>query len=144
MKNLICKCCGKDRPISEYYANKSCQLGVSRKCKECTKKAARKNRKANIEYYRQYDKERASLPQRVLAREKYTKEYRKKNPDIYKAHNAVNNAVRDGRLNKPDSCECCGKEAYLEAHHCDYSKPLDVMWLCKPCHASWHQKNDVA
>lgn len=29
----------------------------------------------------------------------------------------------------------------VEAHHSDYSKPLDVDWLCKEHHALWHRYN---
>lgn len=36
-------------------------------------------------------------------------------------------------------CEKCGA-AKSECHHEDYSKPLDVHWLCKPCHAVEHRK----
>lgn len=32
------------------------------------------------------------------------------------------------------ACEKCGKTKRLERHHCDYSKPLEVLTLCKNCH----------
>lgn len=36
-------------------------------------------------------------------------------------------------------CEVCGA-LKVHAHHDDYSKPLDVRWLCPPCHRSHHDK----
>lgn len=53
-----------------------------------------------------------------------------------RAHKVVGNAVKDGRLVKKP-CECCGDEK-AEAHHDDYSKPLDVRWLCRKCHKKHH------
>ena len=36
----------------------------------------------------------------------------------------------------------CGKENVMcEGHHTDYSKPYDVMWLCKECHENMHHLN---
>lgn len=60
-----------------------------------------------------------------------------------RAHKVVGNAVKDGRLVKKP-CECCGNEK-AEAHHDDYSKPLDVRWLCRTCHKKHHRNtvNDV-
>lgn len=52
------------------------------------------------------------------------------------ARHAVNNAIRDGRL-KRGRCEVCGKRA--EAHHVDYSKPLEVRWLCRRHHLNEHR-----
>ena len=34
-------------------------------------------------------------------------------------------------------CEKCGS-ADSQKHHPDYSKPLDVIWLCRPCHVAVH------
>lgn len=56
-----------------------------------------------------------------------------------RAQQRVRWAVYHGKLKKPTACERCHKETErLQAHHDDYSKPLDVMWLCwtgaAPCH----------
>jgi len=62
-----------------------------------------------------------------------------RNPDKRRAHVIVNNAVRDGRLFKPEACEECGERPgrrRLHAHHEDYERPLDVRWLCTACHGS--------
>lgn len=47
----------------------------------------------------------------------------------------LHNAIRDGKLIRPESCSvsgCDGKD--IEGHHEDYSKPLKVTWLCRSCH----------
>jgi hypothetical protein len=57
------------------------------------------------------------------------------------ARGRVGRAVRSGRLVKPALCEDCGAEAYLHGHHTDYSKPLEVVWLCvgrDGCHRKRH------
>lgn len=64
----------------------------------------------------------------------------RKREDIYgRAHYLVNQAVKTGRLIPAERCEHCG-EAYgrMQAHHDDYSKPLDVRWLCVICHKRTH------
>lgn len=57
------------------------------------------------------------------------------------AHEAVHQAVFHGRLQKPQACSGCGaasERAALHGHHRDYSKPLDVIWLCGRCHRREH------
>jgi len=60
------------------------------------------------------------------------------------ARREVAEAVADGRLSYPDACDLCGGvqatmiSRAIEAHHEDYSRPLDVLWLCKSCHARVH------
>lgn len=58
------------------------------------------------------------------------------------AHNArllLQRAVKAGAIVKPNACERCQQpKADLEAHHWDYREPLDVRWLCPPCHSVVH------
>lgn len=62
---------------------------------------------------------------------------RARNPEKVKAQNALNYAVRMGRLVR-GSCEGCGTDKKVHAHHDDYSKPFQVRWLCYLCHKSEH------
>jgi ribosomal protein S27AE len=84
----------------------------------------------------EYDRKRAKSPGVRKRLQSVAREWRKKNPDAYKAQNAVSNAVRDGRLNK-EPCLFCGATK-VHAHHRDYSRPLDVIWLCPKCHHRLH------
>jgi hypothetical protein len=43
-------------------------------------------------------------------------------------------AVRRGVLIRPARCQDCGRRCFPDAHHEDYSKPLEVEWLCRKCH----------
>lgn len=56
-------------------------------------------------------------------------------PDRQRARSAVQNAIRSGRLVRPTSCERCQCQTKnIHSHHTDYSRPLDVLWLCRSCH----------
>jgi len=68
-----------------------------------------------------------------------TKKYRENNPKKYKAHSAVGYAIKSGKLT-PQPCEVCGNKE-VHGHHCDYDKPLDVLWLCAEHHSAWHKEN---
>lgn len=63
--------------------------------------------------------------------------YRKRNPEKAKARTTLGNAVRSGILER-FPCEVCG-EKKTQGHHEDYTKPLDVRWLCRKCHAAHHR-----
>lgn len=70
----------------------------------------------------------------------YYKEYRKGVLPRFKfiARQKVYQAVRSGKLIKSLECEVCSKTERLQAHHEDYSKPLEVNWLCGKCHNDIH------
>lgn len=46
-------------------------------------------------------------------------------------------AIQSGKLVR-QPCEVCGKTSYVDAHHDDYSRPLDVRWLCRSHHRQHH------
>ena len=131
----VCFKCKERKPLNEFYAQKQMKDGFLNKCKECTKRDVRKNRQES-ENARAYDRRRyKENPKRREETHRRAREYRVLYPDRYKAHSKLGNAVRDGRIQKPKTCtRCGGKERRIEAHHPDYSKPLDVMWLCSVCH----------
>lgn len=55
-----------------------------------------------------------------------------------RAHKAVEHAVAKGILHRPDLCDECSNPCKPHAHHDDYGKPLDIRWLCQPCHSVIH------
>ena len=71
-------------------------------------------------------------------RYEYIKKYIAENPEAHAAHCAVRNAVRCGRLKK-QPCAICGTLP-VGAHHENYSRPLEVVWLCPQHHGKTWRK----
>lgn len=129
-----CFKCGEVKPLTQFYKHKQMKDGHLNKCKLCARLDVSKHRLENIERIRAYDRARGSRQDY-----EYIKQYRAKYPNKYRAHNIVNNSIRDKRLFK-EPCAVCGAEA-AEAHHDDYLKPLNVRWLCPAHHKEWHVLN---
>lgn len=140
-----CFKCGQVKDLSEFYKNKGMSDGHVNKCKSCNKKDVRENRSKNIDYYREYDSHRYSTVKvRAEERKEYIRRYRSDNPEKYGAHTILNNRVRTGEVKKPSNCPVCNdftKSREMHAHHDDYSKPLDVRWMCVRCHAKEHPRS---
>jgi hypothetical protein len=64
--------------------------------------------------------------------------------------NILEHALSKGIIERKTHCEKClnagvfedGRTA-IQGHHCDYNKPLDVLWLCQKCHHEWHKSNNA-
>ena len=143
MMNKKCFKCEQTKPLEAFYNHSRMADGHLNKCKDCACKDVRQHRLENPERVRAYDNQRAKLPHRRAARAEYADRYGQSDPDKRRAHTAVSNAVRGGKLTKKP-CAFCGREGDVEAHHHDYSKPLDVTWLCKPCHRRFHALERMA
>lgn len=116
-----CFKCGRTLPLDEFYAHPEMGDGHLNKCKSCTKADVKRHRAANPE---------AELETRLKACAK--------NPTHKNAYMAVDAAIRAGAMDRPTVCSGCGctdAEHRIEAHHYDYTRPLDVIWLCTPCHS---------
>lgn len=138
-----CFKCGAEKERSEFYRHAQMGDGLLGKCKDCTKIDVRNHRKDNAEEVREYDRTRARSPKRLAERRSRNVAYTIENPEKRAAHNALGNAVRSGRVVKRP-CAFCGSGENLEAHHHDYSKPLDVTWLCAGCHRRFHALESMA
>jgi hypothetical protein len=66
--------------------------------------------------------------------------WKRANRDTENARSLVAKAIRRGKIMRPNRCEKCKKECTPDGHHLDYSKPLEVQWLCKICHMKGHGK----
>jgi hypothetical protein len=127
--------CGINKSVTEFYAHQMMRDGTVNVCKTCHK-ARMKRRRLTDPRVQEYDRLRYQQPGRKAATRKSTHRWNDKHPLAYKAHYTVSNAIRDGRLIK-QPCTICGEEK-VHAHHRDYSKPLDVTWLCVTCHQRIH------
>ena len=71
--------------------------------------------------------------------------YRGGGHSVRRVHSAVHRAVTSGLIQRPQTCSVCGRQyppagrAMIKAHHDDYSKPLDIQWMCPRCHYEWHR-----
>ncbi len=147
LATIVCRLCGAvaevpERQVSKSYdrACRSCRAAYSRAWRE-KRRAAGIAERRNPERAAEYEKARAADPavkrRRADAMARYARD-----PDLRVRHEArwkVRRAVAAGMLIR-QSCGSCGA-ARSQAHHDDYSKPLDVRWLCASCHRAWHRSN---
>lgn len=130
-----CATCDESLPIKDFP--KGIQSDDCRKCRrrKTVLKACRKFRDVHREQERvrciQYNKDNAEQ------RRAYNKT---RDPYKERARRRLRGAVARGNIKKPSKCEKCGWEGRIQAHHEDYSKPLEVQWLCPICHGRHHSK----
>jgi hypothetical protein len=148
-----CNTCGKTKECKDFHLRRAAPDLMASKCKACQSL---------------YDKSRSKNPERAAARYNYsktaqgiesgnrakkkwaannkgkvyeiTKSYREKNPTKYKAHGKISYAIKTGLLARMP-CEVCSSTENIHAHHDDYSKPLNIRWLCAIHHNKWHKIN---
>lgn len=128
-----CFKCGEAKAVDEFYRHPMMADGHLGKCKECAKTDVKANRRERAEHYSDYEAERFKTARRKA---QVLESLRRQDPVKRRARYAVSNAIRDGRLVR-SPCEVCGHWK-SEAHHDDYSKPLEVRWLCFKHHRELH------
>jgi hypothetical protein len=153
MIEKTCFKCLITKPLGDFYKHPEMADGYLGKCKECAKKDSTSRRNEKVDEVRAYDRKRGSLPHRLQQVREYKKtprgrelvrkhnaEYDERYPEKKKAHEILNNAVRDGKVIKLPCCVCGSENS--QGHHEDYSKPLDVIWFCPTHHGEHHKKKD--
>ena len=126
-----CSKCNESKPRDEFYAGRGkCKLCCSQQMAEIRARDPDAWRARNLIYQHNYEQRD---PKRKASRRE---NWRARNPQKRKAHNAVAWALHTGTLVR-EPCEVCGSER-SQAHHEDYSKPLTVRWLCSLHHVAAH------
>lgn len=132
----VCKECWRpihNKRISNYYKS------------ENGKKYRRNYHKTEVykNYIRNYRKIHPQKINREYAR-KRAKDYRSifENRIKINARAKVRYALKIGKLKKMP-CEICKKKNKVNAHHHDYSKPLNIQWLCTVHHSTFHRKQSA-
>jgi len=131
-----CFKCGEYKPLDDFYKHKKMVDGHLGKCKECTKRDSRERQRLHGKEI--YERGKViETPEQRTRRMLRGKVHREKYPLRYKARTCVNNALRRGAITK-QPCKCGNPK--VQAHHEDYSKPLEIDWMCRRCHLTVHGK----
>ena len=143
-----CTKCKIIQPLSHFHPVYTTKKPTHRsECMSCTNARSQKYKDLNEDKIRAYTARRSKMPEA----QQYQKEWersesgrafqarqREKHSVKNFAKSTVNNAIRDGRMARL-SCLSCGSRK-TEAHHEDYSKPLDVIFYCKTHHTARHRE----
>jgi hypothetical protein len=111
-----CTKCGVEKPFGQFTRDKRGKNGLRSRCRTCDSARAAEWQAANR------DRHNANTAA-------YVQRHRLKD----NAKCAVYQAKKRGQLEQ-QPCEVCGSEN-SQAHHDDYTRRLDVRWLCPTHHA---------
>lgn len=133
-----CFKCGRILDIEEFYPHKEMKDGHLNKCKSCTKKDVHERSMRCSAQIAEYEKLRSKTEKRKQLRKQYVNKYKTEHPERIAIMSRVQKAIRAGKIKRPNYCSVCGKVCKTVAHHYDYSKPLDVIFVCQSCHKKIH------
>lgn len=94
-----------------------------------------KNRLHRVEIIRKYAAKNGKTPHRREYMAEYFRREYKKHPEKGRAWAKLKYAVKRGIV---DRFPCFCGNTKSQGHHADYSKPLDVVWLCAMHHSREH------
>jgi len=117
-RNPICKCGITKENSNEAY------------CVKCTNE-----RKRDLRAKKKLDPEFQKL-ERERINKKYAEDYLHRLKRI--CREATNRRINSGLLVK-ENCEVCDTNENIQAHHDDYTDPMNVRWMCSWCHAQHHK-----
>jgi len=142
-----CTHCKEVKPSSEFHKRSRNKSGLRSWCCKCERVrrlervdqerlSVVRYREAHREEYRAYHREysRKYNENHVDQNREYNRRWRESNPDKYRARVAFAMAINNKSIKRVDVCSVCGSNYFVDAHHEDYSKPLEVQWLCRLCH----------
>ncbi len=124
----VCSRCKLTKPTSDFYKRKDRPGGLGSHCKSCDYN--RTNTEEMGTWRRNWNKTHRDSLNKAL------KEYLARNPEKKKAWSKWSKALKNGKIVKKP-CVVCGSKS-AQGHHKDYSKPLEIVWLCRKHHKDIH------
>ena len=129
---MLCTKCKQDKPAGAFGKHR-------RQCRACVAKYDKERYLNRTTEQRERDKKRwrdyAKTPKGKCAKTETVRRDRRRHPERARARNALNRAIRDGKVTTTGVCEHCGTTEDVHCHHDDYSKPLTFRELCAAtCH----------
>lgn len=116
-----CPHCGEEKPLGAFARDRSKSGGRKSWCSAC-----------------EYAKKRGK-PHRMQANRRAVRAWNDAHPEALRAQRLLWRAIRRGEVVRPATCSFPGCVGKPDAHHPDYSRPLDVLWFCRGHHRVWHE-----
>ena len=149
----MCCICKNSKNRNDFYKCSSRKDGLQTRCKNCDRLVSKKKRlspqyKKTDRQWRLNNSESIKEYQKVWQKNnkikvaKYQKTYRAKNRQKFNARMLLYKYVAKGKIIR-GRCAICNSGKSIEAHHEDYSKPLEVVWLCKIHHNEIHRRKSA-
>lgn len=145
LQEKTCRKCGETKPLPSFSRHPSCKFGRTNECKVCEREYSRAKYRRKRDQILRKQRERYRAKRDKINARLSNRRYDPVSAEKQRAREAVHWAVRSGRLDKPDACADCKERLsphLIQAHHEDYSKPLEVHWLCSSCHGKRHRSAD--
>ena len=136
-KGRSCTRCKLTKPLVDFYNKPGGSEGKSSFCRDCYKEYYMEDYYRNRAGRLKQDRER--YRKNKSKRIKSIRAYNAKFPEKTKARDMLRNAVATNKIIK-EPCEICKTSENVHGHHEDYSKPLEVIWLCYTHHAEVHRQ----
>lgn len=133
-----CKCCKRSKPIGQFSRHRLSKDGHVHRCKACTA-AAKEKPKGRTPEQSQREREQAAEPHRRVANRIAVQSWSERHPEAVAARRRLRQAVAKGHVTPAPCCQerdC--SERKLDAHHANYSRELEVLWLCRQHHRQIH------
>ena len=134
---IVCVKCDESKQKSDYHRCSRDKRGYQQPCAKCrniikkeykkTPKGIEVNRKSGRRWRKNHKTKWNA----------YKREHYRNNPHMKKAYKTLH-AAQEKDLITPNPCEICGS-VDVHGHHEDYSKPLEVNWLCALHHREAHR-----
>lgn len=178
MDTKVCTKCGIEKPLDQFYKDRTRKDWYWCHCKSCKRVTEKKYRDKNSDIIKQKRKEYKRTHQDKIKKYNYdyyhnnketelkrSKQYRIDNPDYDKERywkhrdkclNSVKKLQQEKKYQKlhtktynyikkynlyPDNCIVCWSNKNIEAHHPDYNKWYEIIFVCHRCHTNIHAWN---